>query len=357
MSEQTLKLAAVQASSVWLDRNATVSKACALIDEAGEAGADLIGFPENFIPGHPSWYYFRPANDAASGTFALKLFQESVEIPSPATDALCRAAARAEVNVVIGLTEKIRGTSGTLYNTQLFIDSSGNIIGKHQKLVPTITERMVHAPGGAATQRTFHSNIGNLSGLLCAENLNPLAIAMIAANYPVAHVASWPNNFTETSGNMRENSMLVSRSVAYTLGSFVISSCGVNSEEMVVNLATTEQEADFLRNPENNGGSCIISPSGQVIAGPMAGDQEGIVYADIDIAACTRAKLGRDFAGHYNRSDVYRLLVNNEHSDLVSVTSSADGSFHGFVDRTDLSPERSRISDDGADNSSWLIDR
>jgi nitrilase len=357
MSEQKFKLAAIQASSVWLDRDATVAKACALIEEAGTAGADLVGFPENFIPGHPSWYYFRPANDAASVASALRLFQESVEIPSPSTDALCRAAARAEINVVIGLTEKIKGTNGTLYNTQLFIDSSGNIIGKHQKLVPTITERMVHAPGTAATQRTFPSNIGNLSGLLCAENLNPLAIAMVAASYPVAHVASWPNNFTETSGNMRENSMLVSRNVAYTLGSFVISSCGVNSEEMVVALATNEQEADFLRDPVNNGGSCIISPSGKVIAGPMAGDQEGIIYADIDIAACTQAKLGRDFAGHYNRSDVYRLLVNNEDSELVSVTSSADGSFHGFGDRTDFASERNRILDDGADHSSWLIDR
>lgn len=347
MSEQKFKLAAVQASSIWLDRDATVAKACALIEEAGSAGADLVGFPENFIPGHPSWYYFRPANDAESIASAVRLFQESVEIPSASTDSLCRAAARAGTNVIIGLTEKIKGTTGTLYNTQLFIDSSGNIIGKHQKLVPTVTERMVHAPGTAATQRTFPSKIGNLSGLLCAENLNPLAIAMVAASYPVVHVASWPNNFSATAGNMRENSLLVSRNVAYTLGSFVISSCGVNSEEMVAALATNEQEAEFLRDPGNNGGACIINPSGKVIAGPMEGDQEGIIYADIDLSACARTKLVQDFAGHYNRSDVYRLLVNNQDSELVSVTTSAEGSFHLFGGRTDVAPESDRIVDDG----------
>lgn len=357
MREQKIRLAAVQASSVWLDRDETVAKACALIEEAGEAGADLIGFPENFIPGHPSWYYFRPANEAASVASALRLFQESVEIPSPSTEALCRAAARAEVNVVIGLTEKIKDTNGTLYNTQLFIDSSGNIIGKHQKLVPTITERMVHAPGTAATQRTFPSTLGNLSGLLCAENLNPLAVAMVAASHPVAHVASWPNNFAPTSGNMREKSLLVSRNVAFILGSFVISSCGINSEEMIADLATNGQEADFLRDANNNGGSCIISPSGKVIAGPMPGDDEGIIYADADITACMRAKLGQDFAGHYNRSDVYRLLVNNEQADLVSVTASSDFSFQGFREGATLSPACDRIGDEAARDTLQVLDR
>ncbi len=165
-TRNTAKLAAVQAAPVWLNRDATIEKACRLIHDAGKAGADIIGFPENFIPGHPVWYYFYPATSEKSMSLATKLFQNSVEIPSPATDMLCRAAAQADIHVVIGLTERVSGTTGSLYNTQLFINASGQIVGKHQKLVPTIGERLVHMGGAPrdpdhlslalwADQRTF----------------------------------------------------------------------------------------------------------------------------------------------------------------------------------------------------------
>lgn len=323
IKQQTAKLAAVQASSVWLDRDATVEKACALIAEAGLAGADLIAFPENFIPGHPSWFHYVPAGSAKSLASAVKLFDQAVEIPGKEVDALCSAAARAHITVVMGLTEKAPGSTGTMYNTQLFIDPSGEIIGKHQKLVATMTERMVHSPGRAETQRTFPTQLGQVSALVCGENSNPLALGMIAAAYPVVHVASWPAHVSPSSvGGVREISLLVSRGTAHMLGCFVVSASGVNSEEMISDIAMNDDDEAFLRDANKSGGACIVNPAGQVVAGPMRGGEEGILYADVDLTSCVRARLVLDVAGHYNRSDVYQLTVNNTPSDLVSTLAN-----------------------------------
>ncbi|AUI53680.1 carbon-nitrogen hydrolase family protein [Arthrobacter crystallopoietes] len=322
MKQQTAKLAAVQASPVWLNRDATVQKACDFIAEAGAAGADVIGFPENFIPGHPSWYYFHPASSEKSVSMAVKLFRESVEISGGTIDALSQAARRARINVIMGLTERIPDTTGTLYNTQLFIDSAGEVAGKHQKLVATASERLVHASGLAETQRTFDSELGVISALICGENSNPLAVAMVASAYPKVHVASWPNNFSPRSAGMPENSLLASRNIAYSCGTFVISACTVNSEAMIADLAATEADEAFMRDPTKTGGSCIINPAGQIIAGPLPGNEEGILYADADFDACIRARLLHDFAGHYNRPDVYQLVVNHSQPKLVSIVGA-----------------------------------
>jgi len=336
----TARLAAVQAAPEWLDRKASVEKACRLIAEAGANGADIVGFPENFIPGHPVWYYFYPATSSKSMGFATRLFQNSVEIPSQDAEALCSAAARAGVNVVMGLTERVPNTTGTLYNTQLFIDSSGTISGKHQKLVPTIGERLVHSGGTPETQVTFKSEFGNIGALSCGENSNPLAVAMVAGAYPTVHVASWPNHFIPEYCGMRESSLLVSRNIAYTCKSFVISSCGVNSEAMISELASNAEDEAFLRDPEKSGGSCIIAPSGDVIAGPMDGDKEGIVYADVDFVECIQGRYVHDVSGHYNRSDVYQLHVNNQRSDLIqSHAAHTPAHLNGSGERVDVQME------------------
>jgi nitrilase len=312
-----LTLAAVQANPVWMDRDATIDKACALIEEAGAAGADVVGFPESFVPGHPNWYYYHPATTQHSMQLATRLFKESVEVPSPQTDALCRAAARAGTSVVIGITERVAGSTGTLYNTQLVIDAAGRLVGKHQKLLPTVGERLVHGHGGRETQVTFETEIGPLSALACGENSNPLAVAMISAAYPLVHVASWPNHFVPGGSGMPAASMLASRNVAYMTKAFVICSTGTNDEAMIADCAATADDEAFLRNPESTGGTCIIDPQAQVIAGPLPGDQEGIVYAEADTDICIRARMLHDVAGHYNRSDVYRLTVDNRAAPLI----------------------------------------
>ncbi len=136
----------MQAAPVFLDREATVEKAVALIEEAGRGGAQIVGFPEGFIPAHPIWFHFHPGTDRQATRFLVELFKNGLEVPGPEIDTLAAAAKQAGVYVVMGVCEKIPGTFGTLYNTQVFISPHDGYVGKHQKLVPTVGERLVHAP-------------------------------------------------------------------------------------------------------------------------------------------------------------------------------------------------------------------
>ena len=139
--ERTIKVAVAQAAPVFLDREASTERAVELIREAGNKAIELVAFPEGFIPGHPVWYHFHPVTSRDSLAMAARLFRNSVEIPGPVTARLCQAAAESDVNVVIGVCERRPRTSGTMYNTQVFIDRTGNVVGKHQKIMPTVGEK------------------------------------------------------------------------------------------------------------------------------------------------------------------------------------------------------------------------
>src|SRR2546423_4955775 len=146
-----VKVAAVQAASVFLDREGSTAKACRLIREAGAQGARVIGFPEGFIPAHPVWYHHHAATGAVSNRLATELFKNAVEIPGPVTDALGEAARDANAYVVVGVCEKLPRTMGTMFNTQIYLGPDGSLIGKHQKIMPTVGERLVHMGGFRVT--------------------------------------------------------------------------------------------------------------------------------------------------------------------------------------------------------------
>src|SRR5690606_18188636 len=184
--------------------------------------------------------------------------------------------------VVMGLCEKLPGTTGTMYNTQLFIDRFGRIIGKHQKVMPTIGERLVHTGGFGDTMRAFPTEFGPISGLICGENQNPLAVFTLAADHTVVHVASWPHFFQMGWHPMATVADLASRAFAYMTKAFVINACGTIDEAMEEALISGPEDREFLRQPGQLGGSSIISATAEVIAGPM-GPEEGILYADIDL--------------------------------------------------------------------------
>lgn len=303
-----LRLAAVQASSVFLNREGSAEKACRLILEAGAQGADLIGFPEGFIPAHPTWFHFQPAAGNKSLMFGRELFKNSVEIPSTATDALCEACRKADVIAVIGLCEKMPNTTGTMYNSQLFIDRTGEIIGTHRKIVPTLGERIVHAGGFGDTMRAFPASFGNISGLLCGENSNPLASFVLTTMYPVVHVASWPAHFN-LGAWMQDSIMTASRALAYQLKAFVINAVGVVTDDLIEAYALTEEDRQYLQKAKNTGAATIIGPKGQIIAGPLPAG-EGILYADVDLDDLLIPKLIADFGGHYNRFDLFSVNMN-----------------------------------------------
>jgi len=305
-----VRVAVVQAAPVFLEREPSLEKAVRFIQEAGLKGVDLLAFPEGFIPCHPVWYHFHPATGKKSLAFATELFKNSVEIPSPTTDALCEAAAKANVNVVMGLCEKRPKTTGTMFNTQLFIDRQGRILGKHQKLMPTVGERLVHTGGFGDTLRVFEMDIGRVSGLICGENSNPLAIFALAAQGTQIHVASWPNHFSKNEHRMVDAITFATRSLSYKGSCFVLNACGTISERMRELLPYVDEDRTFLSDPEKGGGSSIIGADSMILAGPMSGAEEGLLMTDIDLEDCVRAKLVHDYAGHYNRPDVFTLTVN-----------------------------------------------
>lgn len=314
----TIKAAAVQAGSVFLDREASTEKACALIREAGTNGARIVGFPEGFIPAHPVWFHFHSATGAVGTRLSVELFKNAVEIPGPQIEQLCRAAAEAGVYAVVGVCEKQPNTIGTLHNSQVFIGPDGSYLGKHQKLMPTVGERLVHAGGHGDTLAAFQTEFGPASALICGENSNPLAIFTMTAQHSRVHVMSWPNHFPTVGAPLRDRVRIDSQAFAQMTKAFVISACGTVDDGMVERLELSAEDEAVIRNPNFCGGSMIVAPDSNVIAGPM-GPEEGILYAELDLEQGVKMKLRHDFAGHYNRPDVFQLHVNGAAPSLFEV--------------------------------------
>ena len=315
---ETIRVAAVQAASAFLDREGSTAKACRLIREAGRAGARVIGFHEGFIPAHPVWYHHHVATGAIANRLSVELFKNAVEIPGPETASLAAAARDAGAYVVMGVCEKIPNTIGTLFNTQLYIGPDGALIGKHRKIMPTVGERLVHTGGHGDTFGAFQTAFGPMSGLICGENSNPLAILALTAEGTRIHVMSWPNHFPTSGDPMRHRVAVDSQAFAQMSKAFVVSACGTVDAAMIEKLEAGAEAEKFLRHPDCCGGSVIVAPNARILAGPM-GAEEGIIYADCDLELGILMKLRHDFAGHYNRPDIFQLHINRAAPQLYRV--------------------------------------
>ena len=327
----TVKVAAVQAASVFLDREGSTQKACRLIREAGQNGARIIAFPEGFIPAHPIWYHHHAATGAIANKLAVELFKNAVEIPSPQTEALGEAARAANAYVVMGVCEKLPGTTGTMFNSQIYFGPDGNIIRKHQKIMPTVGERLVHMGGYGDTFGAFPSEFGPMSGLICGENSNPLAVFALIAEGTRVLVMSWPNHFPTSGDPLRNRVAIDSQAFAQMSKAFVISACGTVDDHMIEMLKAGPEAEQFLRDPNCCGGTLIVDPLSRIIAGPM-GPEEGILYADSDLDLGIQMKLRHDFAGHYNRPDIFQMHINRAapqlyrvHNDPAALTAPDTG--------------------------------
>ena len=312
----TVKVAAVQAASVFLDREATVDKACRLIEEAGGEGAQIIVFPECFIAGFPYWYYFYIAHDPKIDGFNVAMFKNSVEVPGPDVTRLGQAARRAGAYVVMGMNERPPNSYGTLYNTMLFLGPDGEIAGKRRKLVPTRTERLVHTGGDGSGLIVIDTPFGGLSGLMCGENTNYLAKFTLIARGEVIHAACWPAFCLDTQVHQKDWIDIRTRSHAFEGKVWVISSAGVFSEQIKDVL---ELDAAARARFRGDGGhSAVLNPNGQFVAGPLE-QGEGIVYADIDLNAVVAGRIFQDITGHYNRFDIFNLTVDQSERPPVTM--------------------------------------
>lgn len=299
--------ATVQAAPVYLDRDATVEKACGLIREAGRTGARLIAFPEAFVPGFPHWIYLdRPQ---ANERYFVDLVRGAIDVPGPSTERIGRAARAAAAYVVIGVSERSRRSAGELFDTNLIFGPDGSLLGHHRKLMPTYAEKMIWSFGDGSTLRVHDTGVGRLGTLCCGENTNPLARFALIAQGEQVHVANYPARPAGDSYDLRRAIEIRSAAHAFEGKCFVVVAGSVISDEMRRMLGDTPEKRRLLgeRSTTFTG---ILGPEGDVVAGPAPGDAETIVYGQIELERIIRAKLVHDIAGNYNRFDVLSLTVN-----------------------------------------------
>jgi predicted amidohydrolase len=299
-----LTVAVAQAAPAVLDLPACIAKACDWIREAGRRGAQLIAFPETWIPVYPLWCdagTFGKWGHAPSKRLQARLAENALVVPSAATEVLCRAARDARCGVVLGANELVR--SGSLYNALVFISPAGELLGRHRKLVPTFGERLVWGYGDASGIRAFEMSGARVGGLVCWEHWMPIPRHILHSEGEQVHVAAWPH-----AGEIHQ---LASRHFAFEGRAFVLVAASFLTRSMLP--ADFELAEDFAAAPEVllNGGSAIIGPDAAYVAEPVHG-REALLLAELDLRRVAEEKLTLDVAGHYSRPDLFDLRVRRE---------------------------------------------
>jgi nitrilase len=301
----SLAVAVVQAAPVLFDREATVAKTIHLIHEVAGQNAQLVLFPEAFIPAYPRGLSFGMVvgNRTQEGRRLWQTYWENaVEIPGPATEALGDAVRKAGIYLAVGVIERdSQSSGGTLYCTLLYFGPDGEILGKHRKLKPTGAERLIWGEGDGSTLAVLPTEFGKIGGLICWENYMPLArMAMYSKGVEI---------YLAPTADSRDTWQATLRHIACEGRCFVLGCNQFVTKDMYPDTLKNHPELEEQPEVMCRGGSAIISPLGEVLAGPLY-DEEGILYAELDLAEIVRAKLDFDVVGHYARPDVFQFIVN-----------------------------------------------
>jgi nitrilase len=313
MNQENYKIAAVQAAPVYMDRDATVEKACRLMAEAAQSGARLVVFTEAFIPAYPDWIWMIPPGQMSLNQQLYgELLEQSVVIPGPATDRLCQAAREAGVYVVIGVNERnIEGSGGTLFNTLVYIDPDGNLLGRHQKLVPTAPERTVWAYGDPSTLDVYSTSLGKIGGLICHENYMPLVRYSLYARGIELYFAPTYDESDAWHSTLRH---IGREGRVYVVGCSMV----LRKEDVLAHSPQLQPYYTTVGEWINTGNSMIADPAGNIIAGPLS-KEEGIIYADVDLKMLRGSKWNLDVAGHYARPDAFHLTIRTVPTPIFTV--------------------------------------
>ncbi len=304
MKPDTIRVACVQASPVLFDQEATLSKSVYLIEAAAAKGAQLIVFPESFIPAYPRGlsFGFVVGNRTMEGRKDWQRYHDaSVPVPGEAVGKLGIAAKKAGAYVAMGITERDGdGSTATLYCTTLYFGPDGTLLGKHRKLKPTGSERLIWGEGDGSTLTVLDTPFGKMGGLICWENYMPLArMAMYSKGVQI---------YIAPTADSRDVWQCTARHIALEGRCYVISCNQYVSKSMYpTNLLGY---ADLQNQPEDMcpGGSCIIDPMGQYVAEPVYNREETIL-ADLDLNLITQSRLDFDVCGHYARPDVFDFRI------------------------------------------------
>ena len=307
-NSNTVKVAVVQAGAVPFDTDACVDKAARLIAEATGQGVKVIVFPEAFIPGYPKGLNFGlavGARDPAGREEFRLYFDAAIEVPGPHTARLGEAAAAHNAYVVIGVIER---EGGTLYCTVLFFGPDGELLGKHRKLMPTAMERMIWGFGDGSTLTAVDSPYGRIGSVICWENYMPLLrMAMYSKNVAL---------YCAPTADDRDTWIASMRHVALEGRCFVLTACQyLRRKDLPASVRVSlgdAPDAVLMR-----GGSAIVGPLGQLLAGPQY-EGETILTADLDLEEIGRSRFDFDVTGHYARPDVFQLIVNEQETKPVT---------------------------------------
>lgn len=308
-----VKVAVVQAASVLFDKAASVNKACELIAEAGQGGAQLVLLPEAFIPAYPRGFSFGmkvgSRNDQGRALWQ-RYWDNSIDTDGPEVQQLGETAASAGVFLCIGVIEKDGRSAGeTLYCSMLYFSPEGELIGRHRKLKPTGSERLIWGEGDGSTLPVFSTELGKIGGLICWENYMPLArMALYGQGIEI---------YLAPTADSRENWQSTVRHIACEGRCFVLGCNQFVTRDMYPEhleaLGELADQPDIMC----RGGSVVVAPSGEILAGPLW-DEEGILFAELDLEEVTRAKIDFDVVGHYARPDIFQLKVNVEPQAVVT---------------------------------------
>lgn len=310
-----VKVAAVHAAPVFLDKRATAEKAVSLIAEAARQGAELVVFPESYVPAFPVWAaLWAPLHN--HDLFA-RMVANSIEVPGPEIRMIAAEARRRGVFVSLGISEKSPVSAGCIWNSNLLIDDQGRLLNHHRKLVPTFFEKLVWAPGDGAGLRVSDTRIGNIGALICGENTNPLARYALVAQGEQIHISTWPpiwpTRVPRAGGNYDNVAANRTRAAAHSFEAkaFTIVCAGFMDRAMRDFLVDRDASVADVLDETPRAASMLVDPTGAQV-GDMLQAEEGILSGELDLAACVEPKQFHDVVGYYNRFDVFELKVTRE---------------------------------------------
>ena len=341
------KVAAAHVAPVFLDMEATVEKTCSLIEESARNGAELIAFPETYIPAFPVWCSLRAP--IYNHDLFRQLAANSMLVPGPELARICSASRKCGVFVSLGLTEGTKASVGCLWNTNVLIGDDGSILNHHRKLVPTFYEKLIWGNGDGAGLRVNETRIGRIGMLICGENSNPLARFTLIAQGEQVHISTyppvWPTRDPKEGGNYHVANAIRIRAGAHAFEGkcFNIACAGFMDKPMRDALAALDKEAGRILDDTPRGVSMVVGPTGDPVSDIMS-DTEGILYADIDLSACVEPKQFHDIVGYYNRFDVFKLTVNR--SANRPITFEMESAVIGEETTAEIDSEPEQLSSD-----------